>query len=198
MIRHARLLPLIALAVVIGQTACSDAPTAPTTALGAGTEPQLNRAAPARGMARYEIRFLQDMIDHHAMAVETAELCVARAVHEELRQLCEQIIAAQSAEIEQMQRWLEQWYGISYEPQMKPGDERMIERLASMSGAEFEIAFMQMMIEHHEAAIREAEECLRRAYHRQLQRLCENIIETQSAEIEQMQAWLCEWYGICE
>ncbi len=74
----------------------------------------------------------------------------------------------------------------------------MIERLASLSGAEFEIAFMEMMIEHHEAAIREAEECLRRAYHRQLRRLCENIIETQSAEIEQMQTWLCQWYGICE
>ena len=198
MFRHTRLLPLIALALGLGQTACSDAPTAPEASLGAGSEPRLSSAAPASGTARYEIRFLQDMIDHHAMAVETARLCVAKAVHEELRQLCEQIIAAQSAEIEQMQRWLEQWYGISYEPQMKPADERMIERLASLGGAEFEIAFMEMMIDHHEAAIREAEDCLRRAYHRQLRRLCENIIETQSAEIEQMQTWLCEWYGICE
>ena len=198
MLRHAGPLPLIALALALGQSACSDAPTAPDAVLGAGTPPLLSAAATHRGTARYEIRFLQDMIDHHAMAVETAELCVAKAIHEDLRQLCEQIIAAQSAEIEQMQRWLEQWYGNSYEPQMKPGDERMIERLASLSGAEFEIAFMQMMIEHHEAAIREAEECLRRAGHQQLRQLCENIIETQSAEIEQMRAWLCEWYGICE
>ena len=193
-----RSLPLIVLVLSLAQGACSEGPTAPVPALDPGNGPLLNAAAPDRGTARFEIKFLQDMIDHHVMAVETAELCVARAVHEELRQLCEEIIAAQSAEIEQMQRWLRQWYGISYQPQMKPGDQREVERLASLSGAEFEIAFMEMMIEHHQAAIREAEECLRRAYHAQLRRLCENIIETQSAEIEQMQRWLCEWYGICE
>lgn len=43
------------------------------------------------------------MIDHHHMAVETSEICLAKAVHAELRQMCEQIIAAQSREIEQLQ-----------------------------------------------------------------------------------------------
>lgn len=36
-----------------------------------------------------------------------------------------------------------------------------------------------------------------RAYHAELRALCENIIVAQSAEIEQMQTWLCQWYGEC-
>lgn len=193
-----RSLPLIVLVLSLAQGACSEGPTAPVPALDPGNGPLLNAAAPDRGTARFEIKFLQDMIDHHVMAVETAELCVARAVHEELRQLCEEIIAAQSAEIEQMQRWLRQWYGISYQPQMKPGDQREVERLASLSGAEFEIAFMEMMIKHHEKAIKEARRCLAKAAHPELREMCEDIIATQSAEIAQMEAWLCQWYGECQ
>jgi uncharacterized protein (DUF305 family) len=154
--------------------------------------------APTRVQAKYEIDFLQDMIDHHMMAVMTAELCVKKAVHEELRALCQDIIAAQSAEIEQMQAWLQKWYGIAYEPEMSKGMMKDVERLAALSGAEFEIAFMEMMIAHHAKAIREAERCVDRAYHPELEELCEGIIATQSAEIEQMQEWLCEWYGRCE
>jgi uncharacterized protein (DUF305 family) len=187
----------IAGSLAMGACAGSDAPTGPSTAPSTARAATMGAPAPDRATARWETRFLQDMIDHHMMAVMTAEVCVEQAVHEELRQLCENIIAAQSAEIREMQRWLRQWYGVRYEPRMTSGMEREVERLASLGGAEFEIAFMEMMIRHHEAAIREAEECLDRAYHTELRQLCENIIATQSAEIEQMQSWLCEWYGEC-
>lgn len=42
------------------------------------------------------------------------------------------------------------------------------------------------------------ERCADRAYHPALVELCKGIIATQSAEVERMQAWLCEWYGRCE
>ena len=154
--------------------------------------------APDKATAKYEIRFMQDMIDHHHMAVMMAEQCVAKAVHEELRTLCQNIITTQQQENAEMQSWLRSWYGVSYEPQMKPGDMKMIERMSMMSGAEFEIEFMQMMIKHHLKAIKEASACVERAYHEELRELCENIITTQAAEIEQMRTWLCQWYGICK
>jgi uncharacterized protein (DUF305 family) len=153
--------------------------------------------APDKATAKFEISFMQDMIDHHHMAVMMAEMCLEKAVHDDLRTLCGEIIAAQMAEIEEMQAWLRDWYGVEHEPMMKPGDMRMMDRLASLEGAEFEIAFMEMMIKHHERAIREAGKCLRKAYHEELLGLCGNIIESQSAEIAQMRTWLCEWYGEC-
>ena len=154
--------------------------------------------APSPSAATFESKFMTDMIDHHQMAIEMAEICLDRAVHEELRTTCQNIIATQSAEIQQMQAWLQDWYGITYEPVMKPSDEKMMERLASLSGAEFEIAFMEMMIKHHEKAIKEGRHCLDKAYHAELREMCEDIIATQSAEIAQMEAWLCQWYGECQ
>jgi uncharacterized protein (DUF305 family) len=140
---------------------------------------------------------MKDMIDHHQMAIQMANMCLEKAVHEELRTLCQEIITAQQQEIVEMQSWLNSWYGVSYSPQMKPGDMRMMEKMAAMYGAEFEIEFMQMMIKHHLKAIREASKCIDRVYHEELRELCENIITSQAAEIEQMRTWLCEWYGIC-
>ena len=195
-----RMVPTVAVAATLFLNACGG----PDAALGPDRRAARpasviaqSTAAPDRSAARYEIDFMQDMIDHHMMAVMTAEVCVAKAIHEELRSLCQNIIAAQSAEIEQMQAWLEDWYGVSYEPRMTTGMQREVERLSQLSGAEFEIAFMEMMIRHHERAIREARGCVDRAYHRQLRRLCESIIAAQSEEIALLEAWLCEWYGEC-
>ena len=154
--------------------------------------------APDRATARFEVDFMENMIDHHTLAIQMAQICVQKAIHPELRQMCQTIIETQSQERQQMQTWLQRWYGVGYQPQLKPGDQRMLERLAALSGAQFETEFMQMMIKHHQTAIREAEGCLRRAYHPELRHLCQNIITTQSAEIKQMQAWLCQWYDICQ
>jgi uncharacterized protein (DUF305 family) len=56
--------------------------------------------APDQQTAKYEIKFMQNMIDHHAMAVMMAEMCTMMAVHEELIAMCEDIMVTQSAEIE--------------------------------------------------------------------------------------------------
>lgn len=207
----------LAVAFVATLSACSGQPASPTspsavgprattasaqtegpaTTTGTGGVTTTSAPAPSPSMSNFEIKFMTDMIDHHHMAVMMAEMCVGKAIHAELRALCESIRAAQQAEIAEMQAWLQDWYGVSYEPVMKPGDEKMMERLVALSGAEFEIAFMEMMIKHHEKAIREGRHCLDKAYHAELRELCENIIATQSAEIAQMETWLCQWYGEC-
>lgn len=149
--------------------------------------------------ANFEVRFMMNMIDHHMMAVMMADVCLSETlIHAELAAMCADIKSSQMAEITTMQTWLQQWYGITYAPTMKPGDQKMIDRLAALSGAEFEIEFMEMMIRHHAKAIKEGEHCLDRAEHEQLLQLCANIVETQSAEIAQMEMWLCQWYDRCQ
>lgn len=185
--------------------ACSDTsstPTAPTSVetigAGIGASPTASTPAPAQAAENFEIKFMMGMIDHHQMAIEMAEICLQKATHAPLREMCRKVIAAQSTEIEEMQSWLRDWYGISYEPRMTPGDQQMLDRLSSLSGAEFEITFMEMLIKHHEKAIKEAQQCLAKAWHAELRQLCQNIIDAQSAEITQLRSWLCEWYGRCK
>ena len=152
---------------------------------------------PARAAANFEIKFLTGMIDHHHMAVMMAEVCQQKAVHGDLEALCNDIVTSQSQEIEVMQSWLQSWYAITYEPMIKPGDMKMMDRMEGLNSEEFEIMFMEMMIRHHSSAIREAEKCLDKASHPELHSLCSSIIETQSTEIAQMETWLCQWYGRC-
>ncbi len=201
--RAARARYLLPLALVLS-SACSEAPTAldssrPALADAAASRPPsaMGGPAPSTAAARYEVKFMTNMIDHHQMAIMMAELCVAKAVHAELRALCTDIIEAQRAEMVEMQTWLRMWYGVDYQPQMKPGDMRMMEKMAALPAAAFEVEFMQMMIKHHAKAVKEGEDCLDRAYHAELIALCENIIATQTQEIAMMRRWLCAWYGIC-
>lgn len=212
--RQIQMLCVASIAVMFA--ACSSQPASPTgpspassgapigisggTGTAATTDSVTIASAPAPtpSARNYEIKFMEDMIDHHAMAVAMGQMCLQKAVHEELRSLCQSIISSQSAQITEMQSWLQSWYGMSYSPEMKPGDQHMMDRLASLSGAEFEVAFLEMMITHHEKAVKEGRQCLDKAYHAELRTLCENIVTTQSAEIAQMQTWLCQWYGECK
>lgn len=190
---------LVFTAVALVGVACADTDTvlSPEAEALASRGSEMHGGGSQQSTAQFEIRWMQNMIDHHHMAVMMAEICLQKAVHPELKTLCENIIAAQTREIRQMQGWLRDWYGITYEPQMKPGDMRQMEKMAALSPTEFEIAFMEEMIRHHRMAIMEAQMALRKASHEELKQLARDIIRTQSQEIQQMRTWLCQWYNRC-
>lgn len=159
---------------------------------------QASAPAPDQSTSNYEVRFMQEMIEHHTMAVHMANMCLAKAVHQELRAMCQDMITEQQSEISMMQQWLSAWYGISnYQPMMNPGMHNRMEKLAMLNNAEFEIEFMQEMIRHHKMAVVKASQCVDRAYHPELQDMCADMITSQLSEIRQMQEWLCTWYGLC-
>jgi len=144
--------------------------------------------------ARFDVRYLQETIGHHQMAIDMAELAVDRAVNDDLRSLAQNIVANQTEERETMQTWLKDWYGFEYEPEMNPGEERMIKEMSIMKGAEFEIDFMQQMTMHHMAGINDAVPCTASAGHVELKELCNDIASTQMREAEQMRQWLRDRY----
>lgn len=158
--------------------------------------PSARAAAPAvdAKTASYEAGFLSGMIDHHQMAVMMAQSCEEKAAHAELRALCESIIATQAGEIQLMQTWLADWYGISHEPRMSTGETKSMMKLDRLSAERYEVAFLKAMIRHHAAAIHEASHCLDRAEHPQLLALCSSIRTSQLSEVAIMQQWLNAWY----
>lgn len=160
------------------------------------TRAMASKPATTGAAARFDVRFMQDMSQHHSMGIEMSQICVRKATHSQLRTLCKQVVATQSREIKMMQSWLQDWYGIRFTPEMRPGDMRMLERMKAMSGAEFEIDFMQTLMEHHMAANNDAKSCTKSAGHAKLVSLCQDIIAVQSKEIKQLQTWLSQWYGI--
>jgi len=166
----------------------------------------------------FDQTFLHQMIMHHMMAVVMAQPVASGAVHGELASLAGDVITTQSAEITRMQSWSNAWYGASSAmpgmrmmpgmqpgmgmmPGMQPGMEMMsgmmdMTGLNRLSGERLEIAFMLMMIPHHENAISMAQDALERSTHEEIRQLAREIITAQSREIDQMNGWLAAWYGL--
>ena len=154
-----------------------------------------------------DVRFATEMIPHHAQALHMVDMAEGRDLTPEAEQLMSDIEAAQTPEIEQMSRWLEEWdQPVPDTSGMGPmgGDMDMDhmgdmvgamseEALAELEGAEgtvFERMWLQMMIEHHEGAIEMAEVELDEGEHAGTLDLAESIIESQRAEIELMESML--------
>lgn len=57
----------------------------------------------------YDQAFINHMIERHKAAVEMAKLSASRAAHPEIKQLSEEIIAAQNKEISTMKQWQGEW-----------------------------------------------------------------------------------------
>lgn len=69
----------------------------------------------------------------------------------------------------------------------------MTEQLKDKSGDDFDKAFIEMMISHHQGAVSMAELISDRAKHDELKKLGETIIEAQTKEIADMQQWQKSW-----
>ena len=139
-----------------------------------------------------EYGFLVEMIAHHEEAIDAAgEL--ARSDRPEMRAFGTRIIESQSAQVEQMQDWLDEWYAdrpdeVDYDPMMRDLDD--------LSGDELDETFLTDMIGHHMAAVMMSQQLLMRdlADHAAVDRLAEDIRDEQSREIAMMRRWLREWF----
>lgn len=173
--------------------------------------------------ARAEVRYMEGMIDHHQMALDMAEDCMAKVETESFRAVCQAVIDAQTPEIETLRGWLRDWYEIEYAPmamselmelmdlapeagmEMGHGDHTtnpqtdmplmmgMMAGLDRVEGAEYEVAWLEAMIDHHDDALHMSERILRYAEHEELRALAQQIIDDQTAEIEQMESMLAAY-----
>jgi len=167
--------------------------------------------APTEGrIGRAELRFMEGMIDHHQMAIDMALDCLAREdVSDALRTECQAVIDSQQPEIEQMQAWLLAWYNVDYAPMSMSdmmGDDMpgmagmegmpatdpammmgMFAGFNRLEGMDYEVAWLESMIDHHNDAIHMSERLLERdadsAAHAELRDLAQQIIDAQTEEI---------------
>jgi uncharacterized protein (DUF305 family) len=193
--------------------------------------PRMGAGDMAGMMGQFDLMFIDMVTPHHAAAVAMADIARTRAEHPEVRALAEDIIASQTAEIEQMQAWRNQWFpDASAMPmeqmaaimgemmgEMMPG-EMMPAGMMGTPGAmpaaggrgmmqgmgqeirdlcatteNFDLAFIDAMIPHHQSAIMMAQVALARAEHPELKSLAQAIIDAQQREIAQMQTWRTAW-----
>lgn len=66
-------------------------------------------------------------------------------------------------------------------------------KLKGLNGDEFDKAFMEEMIQHHQGAIDMAKLIETNGKHDELKKLGQDILSAQSKEIDMMQTWQSDW-----
>lgn len=153
--------------------------------------------APAGTHNAADVAFAKGMIPHHRQAVEMADLAVTRAASHQVKELAEKIKKAQGPEIKTMSGWLTAWDeqvpeempGMDHSthsemPGMKGMEE--MDALTKKSGKAFDTSFLEMMIGHHQGAVRMAGTEKDKGAYGRAKTLAAGIIKAQNAEITQM------------
>jgi uncharacterized protein (DUF305 family) len=161
-----------------------------------------------------DITFAQGMIPHHRGAVAMAELAEGRAEDPRVLDLANRIEAAQQPEIDTLTGWLEEWG----EPLPEESDSSMggmdhgsmdmgegmdmegmseedMAALEAASGPEFDRMFLEMMIVHHRGAVEMAETEVADGSNPDAVAMAQQIVDTQNAEIQEMETLLAELGG---
>jgi uncharacterized protein (DUF305 family) len=142
--------------------------------------------------------FIDAMVPHHQGAVEMAEVALENAEHREIRDLAEDVVTAQKAEIEKLRAIKVEEYGTSEIPSgMDQGEMDAMGMTDPQGLAErrpFDKAFIDAMIPHHESAIAMANAALDESDNPEVREIARAIVEAQEKEIAQMEAWRQDWY----
>jgi uncharacterized protein (DUF305 family) len=168
-----------------------------------------------------DVMFLQTMYPHHAQAVDMANMVDGRTTTPQIVDLAAAIEAAQGPEMEQMTTLLQQWgkpapeggmSGMNQSDSMSGMDrgdtmsgmdhgsgdmtgmmtDQQMSELAGKSGADFDTAWLAMMVEHHTGAIEMAQTELADGRNTDAKQRATEIIGAQQAEITTMNALLAQ------
>ncbi len=150
----------------------------------------------------YDRTFIANMIAHHQGAVVMANLALANAKHQELKDMANSIVTAQEKEIADMTAWQKEWGYLSTSTEHKTDHSAMgmMDEMQGMSlsldgktGDDFDKAFLEHMILHHQSAIDMAAPGKDNSSRQEVKDITVAIVNAQSEEIRQMRQWQKDW-----
>jgi uncharacterized protein (DUF305 family) len=135
--------------------------------------------------------FVAEMVPHHEMAVEMAEIGIRRAESPFVEQLAADIVRTQTAEIATLRREDAQLADAG----VKKGALALPNDMKGMGGdakrlrtaTPFDAPFLEMMVPHHQGAIEMAKAELAEGADPELKALALDIIDAQQREIDGME-----------
>jgi uncharacterized protein (DUF305 family) len=162
----------------------------PTAGMGMGMGSAMHGMA---GSA--DAMFAVQMAVHHESAVQMARLAEQRAQRPEVRQLAQDIERTQTAEIAQLRAAATRLGADPDAPArgmgsgMAAGMGSEID-LAEVSDEQFDRAFLEAMIPHHQMGVHMAQMVQRAGSDQQIAAMAAEMVRVQTDEISLMQGWL--------
>ena len=143
--------------------------------------------------------FAKGMLGHHRGAVEMAKIELKYGTDEAMRQLAQDVITAQQAEIDVLNKWL-----ASHPDAAKPKPNTVAMQQAYAKSMENmhgemtlgvadpvpDMAFARGMLPHHIAAVDMAKVQLEYGTDEEMRQLAQDVIDNQQTEIDMMKNWI--------
>jgi uncharacterized protein (DUF305 family) len=149
-----------------------------------------------------DVEFMQGMIAHHAQAIYMTRLAEGRKANPRVLRLATKIDQSQVAEIRIMQDWLRSNGQhapdtSSWRTMTMPGmlTAAQLAQLDSATGAAFDRAFLELMIQHHEGALQMVKDLFatpRAGQEVDVNVFANDVVSVQTAEIGIMRRLLSE------
>ncbi len=149
-----------------------------------------------------DVEFVEGMIPHHQQALEMAALAPGRAADPQVLAMADRISAAQGPEIAVYEAWLAaqdealRGHGGGHAGGHADGDHpgmatpAQLDELGAATGPAFDRLFLQLMIVHHEGALRMADAVRVGGTDVLVSQMADDVTVTQSAEIDRMRGLL--------
>lgn len=201
-----RFLSVLAVVGALGLAACgSDDVASPASQTAAPQAPasQAPAATTTSGAAfnDADVTFAQGMIPHHQQATEMADIALDpnMGASAQVRDLATRIKGGQDPEIQLMTGWLTAWaqpvqsnmgtgHDMSSIDGMMSAEE--MDSLGTITGADFDKMWMEMMVRHHQGAIAMAQTAKAAGSNTEVLALADQVIAAQQSEITEMQTLL--------
>jgi uncharacterized protein (DUF305 family) len=165
-------------------------------ASGCGGDEDNGATSSASSGNQIDAMFVSGMIPHHQSAIDMAKLGQKNATHEEIKQLSDNIIKSQQAEITQMNTLATELPTATGTMMSEQETASMMSDVDSLDSAKnFDKEFIDAMIPHHQSAVVMANHVIADGKNPELMKLAKAIVAAQSKEIAEMQTWRTEWYG---
>ena len=188
------LLAVLAVTLAVALAACGGDDS---SSEGGSGQSQASAPPPGPGNET-DAMFANSMIPHHESAIEMAEIAQKQGERPEIKKLAGEIISAQEREIATLKPIAQKLSKEFGEEQMEM-DMMSDSEMADLEKADpFDRAFIDMMVPHHESAVKMAEEQLAKGENATLRQIAEDIVSSQNREIDQMREWREMWYGSAE
>lgn len=198
-----RVLAAVLLTLVVGVTATACGTDSLHSAMGhddsSMSHDGMTHSPAQMGTGRNaDVMFTQQMIPHHQQAVAMADLALdpAHEASPAVQDLATRIKTAQTAEIADMNAWLQEWGADPVSGQMMDHSAMGMMSAADMTaledakGAAFDRLWLEGMIQHHEGALMMASHIAERGDDPRVQKLSASIDQSQTAEIAEMKQLL--------
>jgi uncharacterized protein (DUF305 family) len=137
--------------------------------------------------------FIESMIPHHQEAIDSSNLVKISTKNKDLMDFTTNVIDTQTKEIADMKSWYKTWYGDVY---IKDSNyQPMMTEMNGETAEDLDKAYIKGMIMHHQGAISMAKKAKTISKRIEILTLSENIITSQTKEVNQLMDWMMSKYG---